>query len=88
MFKRAQDTKGLDKFWPKIFEDWYICWLIPHSPSLARSYGTIKEGRLVLQKEKNVVRNSFQLLYFHHANPTLARKSSNGSTTGAVVQIP
>ena len=58
-FKRAQDTKGLDKFWLKVFEDWYIHWPIPHSPSLVRSHGSIEEGRLVLQKEKNAVRDSF-----------------------------
>lgn len=57
-FKRAQDIKGLDKFWPKVFEDWYIHWPIPHSQSLVRSHGSVEEGRLVLQKEKNVVRDS------------------------------
>ena len=54
-FKHAQDIKGLDKFWPKVFEDWYIRWPIPHSPSLAQLHGSIEEGHLVLQKGKNVV---------------------------------
>ena len=58
-FKSAQDTKALDRFWPKVYEDWYTRWPIPSSPSLAREYGSIEEGRIILQKEKNTVRDSF-----------------------------
>ena len=58
-FKRAQDAKGLNRFWAKIFEDWYDRWPVPSSPSLVREYGSIEATRLMLQKEKNTVRDDF-----------------------------
>ena len=58
-FKRAQDAKRLDQFWPKVFEDWYARWPVPSSPSLALRYPSIEEGRVLLQQEKNNVCGSF-----------------------------
>ena len=73
-FKRAQDGKTLDHFWARVFEDWYTFWPIPSSPSLARDYGTIEEGRLMLQKEKNNVRDGFYLLHPHYTSLTLVQQ--------------
>ena len=70
-FKDAQDTKTLANFWPKVFEDWYTKWPVPSSASLVLKYGTVEEGRLMLQKAKNVVRGSLYTLRSHPANQTL-----------------
>jgi hypothetical protein len=86
-FKHAQDTKTLDRFWSKLLDDWYNSWPIPSSPSLAREYGTVEEARLMLQKEKNAVRDGSHLLHSHHTNLTLASKSRGGLTTSAVARI-
>ena len=56
-FKRAQEEKTLDRFWQRVFEEWYHQWELPSSPSLILEYGSIEEGRLMLQKEKNTVRS-------------------------------
>lgn len=69
-FKRAQDGRALEPFWQKVFEDWYHQWEIPSSPSLALTYGSITEGRIMLQKEKNAVRGGRCSQRPHHANPT------------------
>lgn len=55
-FKRAQEAKTLDRFWRKVFEEWYHQWEIPSSPSLILEYGSVAEGRVMLQKETNGVR--------------------------------
>ena len=71
-YKHAQDAKALDHFWPKVYEDWYLRWPVPSHPSLVQQYGSIEEGRLMLQKDKNTVRDSLYTLHPHHTNPTLA----------------
>lgn len=68
-FKRTQNAKTLDKFWPRVFEDWYTNWPISSSPSLALTHGTVEEGRLKLQKAKNTVRPNFYPLHLHRAQP-------------------
>ena len=65
-FKCAQDSGALCWFWPKVSEDWFARWLIPSSPSLVQEYGSIEEGRLMLQKDKNAVR----MVVFPHCTPT------------------
>ena len=70
-FRDAQDAKKLANFWPKVFEDWYIKWPVPSSPSLALKYGTVEEGRLVLQKAKNAVRDGFYTPPPHHTDQSL-----------------
>lgn len=70
-FKRAQNAKKLDNFWPRVFEDWYTNWPIPSSPSLALEYGTVEDGRLKLQQAKSTVRLNFYLQHLHRTNQTL-----------------
>lgn len=67
-FKRAQDNKALDSFWPKVYEDWYTRWPISSSASLVLKYGSIQEGRLMLQKDKNAVSNTLYTLHPHRTN--------------------
>ena len=73
-FKRAQDAKALDRFWAKLFEDWYTFWPVPSSPSLVQKYGSIEEGHLALQKEKNSVCDSFYPLHPYRTNLTLVQQ--------------
>lgn len=67
-FKRAQDAKTLDKFWPRVFEEWFTRWPVPSSPSLARSHNSIEEGRLALQKAKNTVRYTLHPLHLRNTS--------------------
>ena len=87
-FKRAQEAETLERFWQKTFEDWYHQWEIPASPSLIVRYGSISEGRLALQREKNIVRGSHSPPRLRPTNPTFSygRKSSSGSIIGAGVR--
>ena len=73
-FKRAQNAKTLDHFWPKVFEDWYTRWPVPSSATLIQEYGTMEEGRLALQSEKNGVRDNSYSLYPHRTNPAFAQQ--------------
>ena len=60
-FERAQDAQTLDRFWLRLFEDWYHRWKLPSSPTpeLLRQYGTMEEARFMIQTKKNAVRSFF-----------------------------
>ena len=69
-FKHAQDAGALRRFWPKVSEDWFTRWPIPPSPSLALEYGSIEEGRIMLQNDKKGVRMVFFSSHYHHRPDT------------------
>ena len=57
VFKRAQDNKSLDRFWPRVFEDWFKRWPVRSTPTLIKEHGSPEAARLMAQKEKNTVRD-------------------------------
>lgn len=56
VFKRYQDQKTLDHFWPRVFKEWYDRWPIVPSLDLRREHGSAEAARVMIQKEKNAVR--------------------------------
>lgn len=80
-FRRAQDARTLDRFWQKVFDEWYHRWPLPSCPTLTHGHNTAETARFMLQKEKNKVRGSCYLLS-PHTDPTLDSKSKPGLTTG------
>jgi hypothetical protein len=70
-FRRCQDQKTLDHFWPRVFEEWYNRWPIFASSALSRRHGTPEAARVMLQKEKNAVRVYFCLARCHLTYPAL-----------------
>ncbi|KAF9779415.1 hypothetical protein BJ322DRAFT_1113226 [Thelephora terrestris] len=52
-FRRCQDEKTLDRFWPKVFEEWYHQWPIVPSIAMTRKHGSPEAARMMMQQEKN-----------------------------------
>ena len=63
-FKRSQDEKTLDRFWPRLFEDWYDRWPVPANPTMSKNYGSPEANRLMAQKAKKTVRRVVHLRTF------------------------
>lgn len=61
IYKRYQDEKDLDSFWKIVFEAWFNKWPISSTPSpaLVRAHKTPEAARMMMQKEKGVVRGGF-----------------------------
>ena len=54
-FKRSQNNKTLDQFWPRVFDQWHRNWQITPSRASCREYGNPENARLMLQQSKNTV---------------------------------
>ena len=73
-FKRCQDGKTLGQFWPRVFDVWYSRWPIPTPTTFTREEGSAEGARLMSQKDKNLVRDSFCSLSLYHSNLTPAQQ--------------
>ena len=69
-FKSCQDNKTLGQFWLRVFDVWYTCWLIPTPTTFTQEQGSPEAARLMLQKDKNLVRDRFRSLPLYHPNLT------------------
>ena len=55
-FVTHQNEKGLDRFWPRVYDGWYKKWLITPSPELVKEHGSRENAILTLRSENNGVR--------------------------------
>ena len=62
-FKRAQGSKAFDRFWQKLFEEWYTRWPIVPTLASRQEHGSPEVARLMLQKEKSTVCDSFLTIF-------------------------
>ena len=67
-FKSCQDNKTLGQFWLRVFDVWYTRWLIPTPTTFTQEQGSPEAAWLMLQKDKNLVRDSFCSLPLYHPN--------------------
>ena len=84
-FRRCQDMKTLNHFWPRVFENWYDRWPIVSTPALSKKYGTPEAARIMVQKETNAVRLIFSYLATIVLTPSVYSKSKTGSAPAPVV---
>ena len=54
-FKRAQNSKTLGQFWPRVFDHWQRTWAIKPTAKDCVTHGNIQNARLMLLKEKKTV---------------------------------
>ena len=55
-FVTHQNEKGLDRFWPRVYDGWYKKWPITPSPELVKEHGSRENAILTLRSENNGVR--------------------------------
>ena len=83
-FRRAQDTKTLDQFWDRIFDQWHARWPPPApSAALSKTHGSSEAARLMLQKDRNTVCH----ISFSFILALLTRRSSSKSETGSTTVV-
>lgn len=80
--KRHQDQQTLDRFWPRVFEQWYDRWPLVATPALIKKHKTRDAARMMMQNGRNKVHCFFfACLATIVLTPSIYSKSKPGSTT-------
>lgn len=57
-YRRAQDDKKLDQFWPRILEEWFHRWGVPKAtPAVIAKSKSPEDAATAMQKKRTKVRD-------------------------------